>query len=187
MKKNQNAQLYAQALFDLARENGSIDAVVSDFALFLRLQEEEPGLRQFFTLSFFAEQEKVDCFDRIFAGKVSTVFQNFVKLLLAKKYFFLLPDIAQIYRQLADREKRQVRAVAFTVVPLSADELQKTQEIASTLMQKRAVVQNIVAPDIIGGIILQAEDMCIDASLKGKLDKLRKRLLALRPNQHAGA
>jgi F-type H+-transporting ATPase subunit delta len=186
MKKHQNAQLYAQAVLEMARDKNSIASVLADFALFLRLQEMEPTVKEFLELPFFAEKDKVSFIDNVFTGKVTTVFQDFLKYLLAKKHFALLCDIAAAYQQLADREAGQTRALVFTVFPMSSEQLQEAKTVASALAHKEVIMENKVAPDIIAGAILHLEDWDIDASFKGKLDKIRKRLLTLRPTQYAG-
>lgn len=178
MKKSQNAQIYARAMFELAKEQQKMEQVLSELKLFLRLQEEEPRLKTFLKLPFFTDDVKFQFMDNLSRLKISDMTIKFIKILFSKNYLDMFPKIVSIYEEMTDQEMQRKRVLVISSIPLEPSYVKQLAQLLELYLKQKAVIQNIVQPEIIGGIILQLEDVCIDASIKGKLDKLRKQLLS---------
>ncbi len=111
-------------------------------------------------------------------GPVRGQVLNLVELLLERRRLSRLPAIAREYKRLLDRRRGLTEAVVTTPTPLAADELEavrtRIQQLAGTTVDIRAEVD----PDLLGGITVRLGDRLLDASVRGRLERLRSQLLA---------
>ena len=176
-KQTRQARYYAYALFELAGDN--YDDLLEDFDTFCELQQRVNNLTPFLTLPFFSQKEKIAVISKALQPNQSTIFTNFVCVLLRKKQIVLLPEIHRLYRQMADERARRVRAIATTAVAINAGQKQALTELLSCyFVDYNFVITNKIDPEIIGGVTIEVNDLWIDASLKGQLQRLHRQLLA---------
>jgi F-type H+-transporting ATPase subunit delta len=111
-------------------------------------------------------------------GPVRGQVENLVELLLDRRRLSRLPAISREYKRLLDRRRGITEAVVTTPTPLAADELEavraRIQQLAGTTVDIRAEVD----PDLLGGITVRLGDRLLDASVRGRLERLRSQLLA---------
>jgi len=114
--------------------------------------------------------------NEIFTSKVSKLSLDLINLLIENKRIEILEDVAKKYRILFDELKGIEVAKVTTAVPLTAalnkQVLAKVKEITG----KKATIENIINPDIIGGFILRIGDVQYDASIANKLQVLKRQL-----------
>jgi F-type H+-transporting ATPase subunit delta len=138
---------------------------------------DEPAAAQFLTSPVVPPDRKQAALTELLPG-VSPEMANFLGLLTRRGRLDLLPGILAAFGELA-REARGVEtATVTTAVPI--DERQKTL-IASRLTQrigKTVQVETRVDPAILGGVVAQIGDDVIDGSVRGRLERLRRSLLA---------
>src|SRR6266516_843857 len=167
------ARVYAEALFDVAREKGKLDAIRDELAQFADAIESNRDLQAFFFSPRFSSAEKVEGLERAVSGADPELL-NFRELLIEKRR---MPEIFRIRRRLEELWKRENRRIDVTVT--SAIELDETvigkigEEIERQTGQ-RVELASVVDEEILGGIVLQVGDMVLDASIRNRLDKLRK-------------
>ncbi len=167
------ARVYAEALFDVAREKGKLDAIRDELAQFADAIESNRDLQAFFFSPRFSSAEKVEGLERAVSGADPELL-NFLELLIEKRR---MPEIFRIRRRLEELWKRENRRIDVTVT--SAIELDETvigkigEEIERQTGQ-RVELASVVDEEILGGIVLQVGDMVLDASIRNRLDKLRK-------------
>ena len=171
MKSMQNAEIYAQALFELGREQKKEEKLLQEFQAILSLQEQEPQIKEFLELPLATEERKQRMLENL-GGDISPLFLDFIRVLIHKGHFYLFPKIYVSYRNLVDHEANRTRVTAITAVPLSEEESLQISEILGPYLKKKVLVKNEINPDILGGIVLEMEDWEIDASLRGRLEKL---------------
>jgi F-type H+-transporting ATPase subunit delta len=109
---------------------------------------------------------------------VSPEVQRFLAILAHRDRLDLVPEIATVFERLVNEHKGIAVAQVTTAVPI--DERQKTQ-IASKLARrlgKTIVLETRVDPSILGGVVAQVGDDVIDGSVRGRLERLRRRLTA---------
>ena len=174
MRPSSTARRYAEAAFEVAQKDGSSNAWVSELR---HIQEmlERPVVRQYFEEPNVSREEKVQTLPSLFPGARTHV-QNLLRILTIKHRMHLVPAILAEFERLA-REAQGIREAAVTVArPLSDEERTDIARRLGTALGKEVQIHTEVDPSIIGGIVIRVGDQLIDASVAGRLDRLRHQL-----------
>lgn len=172
------AERYAQALFSLAQDNHSTDAVADALQNFGALIAENADLKRFVASPVFSAEEQLKAVSAIlthfgFVGMTA----NFIKLVASKRRLFVLPEMIRAFSALNDKAKGVTRAQVTVAEPLSPDHSAALEEALRQVSGGSTVKVNVnVDPSIIGGIVVQLGSRMVDASLKTKLNSLRTRM-----------
>ena len=171
------ARRYARALFELAQENNTLESIHSELHAFKKLLDETPELQHFFLSPEIGRQGKIEFIDSKLQDQFSTLFINFLFVLIRKGRQGIFPEIVSEFDRLYDKYHNRIRASAVTVRPLKQEELEQLR--AQLVKQYKATfdIENFVDPEILGGLILKIDGRVIDASLRNQLEKLRENLL----------
>ena len=167
------ARVYAEALFEVAVEKGKLDAIRVELGQFADALDGDRELQVFFFSPYFSSAEKVAGLKRAVSGANQELL-NFLELLIEKGR---MPEVFRIRRRLDELWKHENRRIDVTVT--SAVELDRTvvekvgEEIERQTGQKVDLASRVDA-EILGGIVLQVGNMVLDASIRARLEKLRK-------------
>jgi F-type H+-transporting ATPase subunit delta len=167
------ARVYAEALFDVAKEKGKLDAVVGELAQFADALDGNRELQVFFFSPYFSSAEKAAGLKRAVSG-ADTELLNFLELLIEKQR---MPEVFRIRRQLEELWKRENRRIDVTVtsaVELDRAVVEKVGEEIERQTGQKVELASRVDGEILGGIVLQVGNMVLDASIRSRLEKLRK-------------
>jgi ATP synthase F1 delta subunit len=167
------ARVYAEALFDVAKEKGKLDAIGDELAQFADALDSDRELQVFFFSPYFSSAEKADGLKRAVSG-ADAEFINFLELLIEKKR---TPEIFRIRRQFEEMWKRENRRIDVTVtsaVELDPAVVAKIGEEIERQTGKKVELASRVDGEILGGVVLQVGNMVLDASIRSRLEKLRK-------------
>jgi F-type H+-transporting ATPase subunit delta len=169
------ARVYAEALFDVAKGKDKLDRIHEELNQFAEALAGDRQLQIFFFSPYFSSAEKREGLGRAVSG-ADPEFVNFLELLIEKHR---MPLIFRIQRQFEERWKEENRKLDVTVT--SAVELDpKVVERVGAEIEKqtgRSVeLRSAVDEDILGGIVLQVGNMVLDASIRNRLDKLRRNI-----------
>jgi F-type H+-transporting ATPase subunit delta len=169
------AEVYARSLYEVAREHDKIDTVREQLGQFQDALRDDRELSIFFFSPYFSTEEKKEGLDKLLEGPDDT-FRNFLELLIEKHR---VPAIHRIRRAFDERweEDHKVLPVQIT----SATELDEATvrgigdrigEQTSRKVQLTAEVD----PDILGGIVLRVGNQILDASIRNRLEALRRQV-----------
>lgn len=174
MRPSTTARRYAEAAFDVAREDGTVQAWVSTLARVAQAVQ-RPDVAGFFKEPNISREQKIRSASDMAQGGPEQV-GNLLEMLAALNRIHLVPSILQEFREL-DRSASGVVEASVTVArPLSdAEAIEIAQRLAQAL-GKKVELQAQVDPAILGGIVVRVGDRLIDASVKGRLDRLRNQL-----------
>jgi F-type H+-transporting ATPase subunit delta len=167
------AHAYADALFEVAREKGELDAVREQLGQFADAVDGNRELQVFLFSPYFSSAEKIEGVKRAVVG-ADAEFLNFLELLIEKGR---MTEVFRIRRQFEELWKRENRRIDVTVT--SAVELDPAvvgrigEEIERQTGQEVDLASRIDA-EILGGVVLQVGNMVLDASIRNRLEKLRK-------------
>jgi F-type H+-transporting ATPase subunit delta len=167
------ARVYAEALFEVAKEKGKLDAIHGELAQFVDTLDRDRELRVFFFSPYFSSAEKVAGLKRAVIGADQELL-NFLELLIEKHR---MPEIFRIRRQFDELWKQENRRIDVTVtsaVELDRAVVEKIGEEIERQTGQKVELASRVDDEIIGGIVLQVGNMVLDASIRARLDKLRK-------------
>jgi len=165
---------YGAALFELANESGTADAVSGDLKRFAAFIEESPDLKRLVTSPVFtADQQKAAVGAVLDRAGIGGIVANFIRLVAQKRRLFVLPAMIRAYETLLARKKGIVPAEV-TVAEAMPEQLlaDLKSALAKTAGQEVSLAVK-VNPDIIGGMIVKLGHRMFDASLKTKLNALR--------------
>ena len=167
------AQVYARALFEVAREQGKLDELREQLAQFADALEGDRQLAIFFFSPYFSTAEKEQGLERMLEGADES-FMNFLRLLIEKHRMPVLFRIRASYQRLWDEENK-VLPVEIT----SAIELDRatTENLGNTIGERagrKVTLAARVDPEIIGGVVVRVGNSILDASIRNRLEQLRR-------------
>lgn len=169
------ARRYAQAAFDIAKEQGTIDQWERDLGQLLEVfQDSRVG--PYFQNPAVPEESKRQSLASILAGDQHKLVRNFALLLLERGRLEQLPQIVESFHGLVLEERGIAIADVTTAVELQPAEFQRVQDQLTRLLGKEVHVRTQVDSDIIGGIVVRVGDTLIDGSVQTQLRTLRQRL-----------
>ncbi|MGE5619383.1 MAG: F0F1 ATP synthase subunit delta [Sphingomonadaceae bacterium] len=168
------AKRYAEAVFEIAKSKDSFDEWARDLADIAEAQR-NPQIATVVAAPTIGLSTKEAVIARCLAD-ISPEASNLVKLLLRRGRFALAPQIAAHYRKLVNDHRGIATAEVTSAVPLSAAELDAVAGRLSAMTGRRVVVEPCVDPSILGGIVARIGDQLIDASVRGRLEALKRRL-----------
>lgn len=165
---------YASALFELAQEQGSADAVESDLARVEALSAESADLRRLLRSPLFTADEQTAAIGALLdrAG-ISGVAANFVRVVAVKRRLFLLMDMIQGYKALNALAKGIVPAEVRLAETPSDALLEDIRTTVRDLAESEVSLDVKVDPSLIGGLVVKIGSRMIDASLRTKLNAIR--------------
>ena len=169
------AQVYARSLFEVASERDKLDTVREQLGQFADALSDSRELQTFFFSPYFSTEEKKDGLRRTVEGADETVL-NFLELLTENHR---MPVIFRVRREL-DRlweEANQLLPVQITsAVELDEATVRQLGDRIAEQTGRRVELSSSVEPDILGGIVVQVGNSVLDASIRNRLDQLRKQV-----------
>jgi len=169
------AQVYARSLFEVAQEQEKLDVVRDQIGQFADALDGSRELQTFFFSPYFSTEEKKDGLDKALDGEDDVV-RNFLAVLIENHR---MPAVFRIRRELDAmwREVNQLLPVQVT----SAVELDEavTRQIGEEIGRqtgRKVELSTNVDPDVLGGIVLRVGNSILDASIRTRLDRLRKQV-----------
>jgi F-type H+-transporting ATPase subunit delta len=169
------ATVYARSLFEVAKEHSDLDTVREQIGQFADALEGDRGLQTFFFSPYFSTDEKKDGLRRAIDGGEEIVL-NFLELLIEKHR---MPAIFRIRRELDAlwREENKLLPVQVTsAVELDEQIVASLGERIRERTGRQVELTASVNPDILGGIVLRVGNSILDASIRNRLEQLRKQV-----------
>ena len=169
-------RIYARALFDAAKERDRLKQVREDLGDFVAAVEEVPELRSLLRDPVLDPKEKAAALDSILGG-VDELVRNFLLLVAEKNRTAQIEEIAHEFDRLVAAEERRLEVELTTAFELSDKEAKSIVAQIEKASGREVDATRSVDPDLIGGLILQAGSMRVDASVRGRLNRLRHDLV----------
>jgi F-type H+-transporting ATPase subunit delta len=172
-------RLYARALYEAAREHGRVDAVRGELAALAGALEETPELGAFLANPQLDPAAKAGVLEQVSEGADELV-RNFLRLLAEKGRAGELAEVAAEFQALVDEAEGRVAVELTTAYELSDEEAAAIVRRIEGATGRTVEATRAVDPSLIGGIVLQAGSLRVDASVRGRLNRLRHELVAAR-------
>lgn len=173
------AERYATALYDLADETKSLDAVAEDLRRLKGMIDGSPDLRRFLRSPLIGRQAQTRGMQAILeAGKASDLVRRFVGVVGGNRRLFALPGMIEAFlRQLAKR-RGEVTVHVSSAQPLSAGQSTALAEALRKAVGQKINIESKVEPELIGGLVVRVGSRMVDTSIRTQLQKLRRALRA---------
>ncbi len=172
------ARRYARAIFELAREEGEVDAWHTRLVV-VREVLAHPEARTVLANPSISAQRRQDAATALLEDRVGLQGVNLAKLLIGANRLDDVDAIIEEYVRLADDAVGRVRATATTAIPLSGADAANLVASLSNKLGREVRLHTSVDPAIIGGLVLQTGDRVIDASVATRLQQLRRQLAGI--------
>jgi F-type H+-transporting ATPase subunit delta len=170
-RKPPTPRRYAQAIFQLALEEGGLEewrGAIEEMTSAIN-NEETVSLLESPNLS---AKEKQEVIRKVFPSR-STLATNFLALLAHQKGVGLLPRIQESLRKMFDDHQGIIRATVTTAVTLSDAEKEQIQDSLKQKWEREVALGFNIDLGIVGGMVIRIGDKVIDGSTKGRLRALR--------------
>ncbi|KUL92866.1 hypothetical protein DK26_26450 [Bosea sp. WAO] len=165
---------YATALFELASEAKTVDAVATDLESFNALIAESADLKRLIESPAFSAQDQVAAVTALLAkAGISGLAANFISLVASKRRLFALPGMIRAYRAKVAEAKGIVSAEVTLAEEPSAAQLKDITATLKDVAGQDVALSVKIDPAIIGGLVVKMGSRMVDASLKTKLNSIR--------------
>ncbi|HEY2372232.1 MAG TPA: F0F1 ATP synthase subunit delta [Gaiellaceae bacterium] len=168
--------MYAEALFSAAKENGSLAQVneaITDFASAIK---QTPELRAVLRNPQLETSAKARILEDL-AGDDDPLFRNFLLVVNDKGRIGELEEIAKEFERLMAREERRLSVELTTARELTDAEARAIIDQIEKAAGRKVDATRSVDPELVGGIVLSAGSYRVDASVRGRLERLRQTLV----------
>lgn len=172
-------RMYARALFDAAQEKGSLDTVKDELADLAASVEQVPELASVLENPEVDQTVKAQILTDVL-GDADEQVVNFIRLLVEKGRAAELPQIAREFESLVAAEQRVLEVELTTAYELSDDDFGSIVTQIEHASGRTVQASRSVDPELIGGLVLQAGSMRLDASIRNRLERLRHELATAR-------
>jgi F-type H+-transporting ATPase subunit delta len=167
---------YARSLFEAAKEDAKLREVREQLGDFVEMQRQVPELAEILRNPQLDKRAKLAAVDAV-AGDADPLFRNLMRLLIEKGRGGEVEAVGEEFERLAAREEGQLSVELTTAFELSEDEARAIVEQIQKASGRTVEATRSVDPDLIGGIVLQAGSLRVDASVRSRLARLQRELV----------
>jgi len=169
------AEVYSRALFEVAREQDKLDKVHEQVGEFADAVSEQRDLQVFFFSPYFSIEEKKEGLDKAVQGADEVVL-NTLHLLLEKHRMPALFRIRDQLDKLWEEENRLLAVDVISAIELDDRTVKRVRDAIAEQTDRRIQLKTHVDPDILGGIVLRVGNSILDASIRNRLEQLRRQV-----------
>jgi len=177
LQNNRISRRYAAALFEIAADSGIVEEIFNDLNNFISFCNNKLCLKEFLSQTYIGKDERFEVIG-LLSGVLSlnTYFINFIHLLIENERTGYLPKIFDEYSILRDNFLNILRIRVVSAKKLEPEEKSKIKNIIEKSSGKTVVMYEEVNEGLIGGYIINAENVLYDASIKTQSDNFYKYL-----------
>ncbi|HMV42934.1 MAG TPA: ATP synthase F1 subunit delta [Leptospiraceae bacterium] len=170
-------KVYAEALLEIAAEKKNSVAIEEELQAAVKAICDDKQVWEFFLSPKISKEQKIKVIESSFKNSLSETVNSLLYLLLRKDRIFFIREIAHQFSLGNDRLNGRIRAYVESASKLSDSQV---SEIRSALSQKyngECIIENVIKPELIGGMVIRFNDNLIDGSMKSQLTNIKKNLL----------
>lgn len=176
MNESKISVRYSRALFLSALERNNIDRIYKDMILLLEMSKIEE-FKELISSPIIKPSRKTKIFHSTLGEKVDPLTLSLIDLVIKNGRENYIPAIARVFLSQTKEYKGITETVLTTAVTVDEGIKEQISTFISDAFKTKVELKEIVDNDIIGGFVLRIEDKYIDASIRTKLNKIKKELL----------
>jgi F-type H+-transporting ATPase subunit delta len=169
------AAVYARSFFEVAKEQDKLDLLREQLGEFADALEQTRELQVFFFSPYFSTAEKQDGLDRAVSG-ADAAFVNFLKLLIENHRMPVVFRIRREYDRLWEQENKLLPVRVTSAVELDKKTVSQIGDKIAEQTGRKVDLSSEVDPDILGGIVVRVGNSILDASIRNRLEQLRRQV-----------
>jgi len=167
------AQVYARSLFEVAREQGKLDELREQLAQFADALDQNRDLAVFFFSPYFSTNEKQEALGGLLDG-ADPALMNFLALLIENHRMPVIFRIRHEFERLWDEENRTLAVEITSAIELDPAMTEGLGKTIGERAGRKVTLAARVDPDILGGIVVRVGNSILDASIRNRLEQLRR-------------
>lgn len=172
----QVASVYAQALYDLARDEGLSDVMLGQLTVLGEAFAQFPDFMRLLSTPNLTKEERCHIVDDSFGGMAQPYVLNFIKLLTEKGYIRHFPDCCRAFRELYNDDKGILPVNVVSAVPLTRSQSDRLAAKLSGITGKTVELNCVVDPACMGGMRLDYDGKRVDDTVRHRLDAVHSLL-----------
>jgi len=169
------ARVYARSLFDVAQERDLLDVIREQLGQFADALNENRELATYFFSPYFSSEEKKEALKRMLDG-AEEIFTSFLELLIEEHRMPAIFRIRERYEALWDEAKRLLPVEITSAVELDEETVGAIGDRIREQTGQNVELSSHVDSAILGGIVLRVGNSILDASIRNRLNQLRKQV-----------
>ena len=169
------AQVYARALFEVAKDRDALDEVHEQLGEFADAMNENRDMARFFFSPYFTSEEKKDALHKTVDGADETV-MNFLEALLERHRMPVIFRIRARFDRLWEEERKLLPVEVTSAIELDKKTVNDIGKSIGDQVGRKIELSSKVDPEILGGVVLRVGNFVLDASIRSRLDQLRKQV-----------
>ena len=170
------ASVYARSLFEVAQEHEKLDVVRDQLGEFADALNETRELQVFFFSPYFSTEEKKDGLHKAVTGADESV-ANFLELLLENHRMPVVFRVRRDFDRLWEEANRLLPVQITSAIELDPSIAERIGDEIGRQTGRTVQLTSTVDPDVIGGIVLRVGNSILDASIRNRLENLRKQVV----------
>jgi F-type H+-transporting ATPase subunit delta len=167
------AQVYARSLFEVAKEQDKLDVVREQLGQFADALDGDRELSIYFFSPYFSTTEKKDGLGKLLEG-VDPVVENFLSLLIENHRMPAVFRVRREYDALWEAENRRLPVTITSAVALDEATVKSIGDAIGRQTGQQVDLTANVDPDVLGGLIVRVGNSILDASIRNRLENLRR-------------
>ncbi|MBK8398215.1 MAG: ATP synthase F1 subunit delta [Leptospiraceae bacterium] len=171
------AKVYAKALLEISIEKKNSELIEEELIAVSESLTQDSEVWEFLLSPKISKDQKIKVVENSFKSSVSETINSLLFLLLKKDRIFFIKEIARQFTKGNDILKGRIRTYVESATKLNDSQI---SEIKATISQKyngECIIENLIKPEIIGGLVVRFNDNLIDGSIRSQLVTIKKNLL----------
>jgi F-type H+-transporting ATPase subunit delta len=168
------ADIYAQALLELANERDVAEDLFDEFQSLVQYIETDDEFRGFMSSFAVDDDDRREVLRRVFTGRLSEILLNLLLVLNDHNRAGIVPLVFERFKKLYDEQLNRQDVLVASAVPLDDDQLAEIEAEVTKFTGRQSVLVEEVDPSLLGGLIVQVGDRQFDGSLRTKLARMRE-------------
>ena len=169
------AEVYARALFEAAKDDGVLDRVHDELGQFVDALDEDRNLQVFLFSPYFSSEEKKQGVRRIVTDADERIV-NFLELLAERHRMPVLFRIRRVFDALWAEENKLLAVTVTSATELDGGLVEDIGKRIEEQTGRRVELSSNVDPDVLGGLRVRVGNMVLDATVRNRLEQLRKQV-----------
>ncbi len=172
------SKTYGDALFDVALEDGTMDALTEEVQTLSKVFKENEELSRFISHPKVSKTDKIQMIEHVFKGRFSDTLVGFLVLIIDKGRYQEIFSIMEYYMDRV-REHKKIGVVWVTsALTLSKKQQEKIkQSLLATTQYNKLQIQYTVDKTILGGLIIRIKDRVVDNSIRSQIKAMTKAVI----------
>jgi len=172
------SQVYAQALLEMAEQNGELQSLADEVEELGQLLKSQPQLKRLLATPTIGHEQRRGVIERVFKNQVSDVLYRFLHVVNDKGRLAALLAITRAFGELMAERNGIVEADIWIPASLAPDQRENLGDrLAKAVGAQQVVIHQYTDPSLIGGMKIRVGDTLIDASVAKQLRQMRQRMI----------